>query len=235
MNDDELKHVVEAAIFAAGHALSVDDILELFEDRDWTPSRKDVKQALDALADDWQGRGIELKEVASGYRFQVRQSYSGWLGRLWAERPPRYTRALLETLALIAYRQPITRGEIEEVRGVSVSPSIVKTLLERQWIRVLGHRDVPGRPELFGTTREFLDSFNLKTLDELPPLSEIQDLDRIGDDLFAEVLPASAELPAGDPGDDAARDADADQDVDADAEIDEDASSGAGRAAGAAD
>lgn len=195
MSDDKLKHILEAAIFAASHALSVDDMLGLFEDKDWTPARKDVKQALDALAADWQGRGIELKEVASGYRFQVRQDHSAWLGRLWAERPPKYTRALLETLALIAYRQPITRGEIEEVRGVTVSPSIVKTLIEREWIRVLGHRDVPGRPELFGTTREFLDSFNLKALDELPPLGEIQDLDSIGDDLFAESMPASAQMP----------------------------------------
>lgn len=198
MNEDELKHILEAAILAAGHPLSIDELLALFEDRERPPERKDVRQALDALTADWTGRAIELKEVSSGFRFQVRQRYSGFLGRLWAERPPRYTRALLETLALIAYRQPITRGEIEDVRGVTVSPSIVKTLLERQWIRVLGHRDVPGRPELFGTTREFLDSFNLRTLDELPPLGEIQDLDRIGDDLFAEVLPASADAPDAD-------------------------------------
>lgn len=195
MSDDELKHVLEAAILAAGHPLSVDELLALFEDRERPPERKEVREALDGLAADWAGRAIELKEVSSGFRFQVRQSYSGFLGRLWAERPPRYTRALLETLALIAYRQPITRGEIEDVRGVSVSQSIVKTLLERQWVRVLGHRDVPGRPELFGTTREFLDSFNLRTLDELPPLGDIQDLDRIGDDLFAGALPGSADAP----------------------------------------
>jgi segregation and condensation protein B len=117
----------------------------------------------------------------------VRKEYSGWLGSLWSERPPRYTRALLETLALIAYRQPITRGEIEDVRGVSVSPSIIKTLTDREWVRVLGHRDVPGRPELFGTTRQFLESFNLKSLDQLPPLSEIKDIDNVADDLFAAV------------------------------------------------
>jgi segregation and condensation protein B len=128
-----------------------------------------------------------LKEVSGGFRFQVRKEYSGWLGSLWSERPPRYTRALLETLALIAYRQPITRGEIEDVRGVSVSPSIIKTLTDREWIRVLGHRDVPGRPELFGTTTQFLQSFNLKTLDQLPPLSEIKDIDNIPDDLFAAI------------------------------------------------
>lgn len=174
-------------MFAAQRPLTVDDLAALFDGSDWTPERKAIREALAELAEEWQDRGIELKQVSSGFRFHVRKEYSGWLGSLWSERPPRYTRALLETLALIAYRQPITRGEIEDVRGVSVSPSIIKTLTEREWIRVLGHRDVPGRPELFGTTRQFLDSFNLKTLDELPPLSEIKDFDNLPDDLFSTI------------------------------------------------
>jgi len=187
MSQEKLKNIVEAAMFAAQRSLTVDDLAALFEGSNWTPERKSIREALSQLAEDWQERGIEMKEVSSGFRFQVRKEYSGWLGSLWSERPPRYTRALLETLALIAYRQPITRGEIEDVRGVSVSPSIIKTLSDREWIRVLGHRDVPGRPELFGTTREFLDSFNLKSLDQLPPLSEVKDIDTMTDDLFATV------------------------------------------------
>jgi segregation and condensation protein B len=185
MSQEKLKNILEAAMFAAQRPLTVDDLAALFEGSDWRPERKGIREALATLAEDWQDRGIELKEVSSGFRFLVRKEYSGWLGSLWSERPPRYTRALLETLALIAYRQPITRGEIEDVRGVSVSPSIIRTLTEREWIRPLGHRDVPGRPELFGTTRQFLDSFNLKSLDQLPPLSEIKDIDNMPDDLFA--------------------------------------------------
>jgi segregation and condensation protein B len=187
MSQEKLKNILEAALFAAQRPLNVDDLAVLFESSDWMPERKSIRDALAELTEEWQDRGIELRQVASGFRFQVRKEYSGWLGSLWSERPPRYTRALMETLALIAYRQPITRGEIEDVRGVSVSPSIIKTLSEREWIRVLGHRDVPGRPELFGTTREFLDSFNLKSLEDLPPLSEIKDLDNMPDDLFAAV------------------------------------------------
>ena len=187
MSQEKLKNILEAAMLAAQRPLSVDDLASLFEGSDWTPERKAIREALATLTEDWQERGIELVEVSSGFRFQVRKEYSGWLGSLWSERPPRYTRALLETLALIAYRQPITRGEIEDVRGVSVSPSIIKTLTDREWVRVLGHRDVPGRPELFGTTRQFLESFNLKSLDQLPPLSEIKDIDNVADDLFAAV------------------------------------------------
>lgn len=187
MSQEKLKNILEAALFAAEHPLSVDGLLALFEGSDWTPERKAIREALATLGEDWQERGIELKEVSSGFRFQVRKEYSGWLGSLWSERPPRYTRALLETLALIAYRQPITRGEIEDVRGVSVSPSIIKTLTDREWVRVLGHRDVPGRPELFGTTHQFLESFNLKSLDELPPLSEVRDIEGVADDLFGAV------------------------------------------------
>ncbi|TNF37482.1 MAG: SMC-Scp complex subunit ScpB, partial [Gammaproteobacteria bacterium] len=140
-------------------------------------------QALTALQEDYEGRGLLLKEVASGYRFQVAESYAPWVSRLWEEKPPRYSRALLETLALVAYRQPITRGEIEEIRGVSVSSHILKTLLERDWVRVLGHKDVPGKPAMYGTTREFLDYFNMKSLDELPTLAEIKDLDKIHPEL----------------------------------------------------
>jgi len=187
MSQEKLKNILEAAMLAAQRPLSVDDMTGLFEGSEWAPERKAIREALATLTEDWQERGIELVEVSSGFRFQVRKEYSGWLGSLWSERPPRYTRALLETLALIAYRQPITRGEIEDVRGVSVSPSIIKTLTDREWVRVLGHRDVPGRPELFGTTRQFLESFNLKSLDQLPPLSEIKDIDNVADDLFAAV------------------------------------------------
>ena len=187
MSQEKVKNILEAAMFAAQRPLAVDDLAALFEGSDWAPERKAIREALATLTEEWQERGIELVEVSSGFRFQVRKEFSAWLGTLWSERPPRYTRALLETLALIAYRQPITRGEIEDVRGVSVSPSIIKTLTDREWVRVLGHKDVPGRPELFGTTREFLDSFSLKSLDQLPPLSDIKDIDEMHDDLFAAV------------------------------------------------
>jgi len=149
------------------YTLSLHDALPIYE----------IRQALHEMTEDYETRGYELKQVASGFRLQVRQEYATWVGRLWEERPARYTRALLETMALIAYRQPITRGEIEEVRGVSVSSNIIKTLLERDWIKVLGHKDVPGKPTLYGTTKEFLDYFNLKTLDQLPKLAEIKDQD----------------------------------------------------------
>jgi segregation and condensation protein B len=159
------------------------------------PTRDQVRQALGRLAEEYAGRGIELREVASGFRIQVRVEYARQLGRLWAERPARYSRALLETLALVAYRQPISRAEIEEVRGVSVSSSIFKTLQDRDWVRVVGHRDTPGRPALYGTTRQFLDDFDLKQLADLPPLSQLQDLDRVTGDLF-EVLSAGVAGPA---------------------------------------
>jgi segregation and condensation protein B len=175
MDETEIKHVLEAALLAAGRPLTLDRLAELFAARGGAPDRATLKSALEALAADYAGRGLELKEVASGYRVQIRRSMTDWLAPLWEERAPRYTRALLETLALIAYRQPITRGEIEEVRGVVVSTNIVRTLLERNWIRVVGHRDVPGKPEMFGTTREFLDYFGLKRLEDLPTLAEIKD------------------------------------------------------------
>lgn len=172
MTYEQLKNIVEAALYAAEEPLSVERLLALFGE-DERPSREQLQEILSALEGECANRGIELIEVGSGYRFQARQELSPWLARLWEERPPRYSRALLETLSLIAYRQPITRGEIEEVRGVAVSTSIIKTLLEREWIRGIGHRDVPGKPALYGTTRQFLDHFSLASLDQLPPLSEI--------------------------------------------------------------
>ncbi|MGD2137337.1 MAG: SMC-Scp complex subunit ScpB [Gammaproteobacteria bacterium] len=182
MDNVELKNILEAILLAAGRPLSLDQLLALFtEER--RPERKRLREALQALESDYEQRGIALAEVAGGYRIQVRESMQPWVSRLWEEKPARYSRALLETLALIAYRQPITRGEIEEVRGVSVSSSIMKTLQERDWIHVVGHRDVPGRPAMYGTTRQFLDYFSLKSLDELPALSELRDLNTIGAEL----------------------------------------------------
>jgi len=175
MQAQEIKHVIEAALLAAHEPISLDKLLEVFASQGAAPDRATIKDALKALASDYEGRGIELKEVASGFRIQIKSSMRDWLTPLWEGRAPRYTRALLETLALVAYRQPITRGEIEEIRGVSVSTNIVRTLMERRWIRVVGHRDVPGRPSMLGTTREFLDYFGLKKLEDLPPLSEIKD------------------------------------------------------------
>lgn len=175
MDETEIKHVVEAALLAAGRPLAMDRLVEIFAAKGDGPDRAAVKQALEALAKDYEGRGIELKEVATGYRVQVRNTMTDWLQPLWEERAPRYTRALLETLALVAYRQPITRAEIEEVRGVVVSTNIVRTLLERNWIRVVGHRDVPGKPAMFGTTKDFLDYFGLKKLEDLPTLAELKD------------------------------------------------------------
>jgi segregation and condensation protein B len=189
MEQREVKHVIEVALLAAGRPLSLERISELFGRRGG-PDRSVIKSALAELEADYEERGIELKEVASGYRIQVRSRMNDWLTPLWEERAPRYSRALLETLALVAYRQPITRGEIEEVRGVAVSTNIVRTLLERSWIRVVGHRDVPGQPAMFGTTKEFLDYFGLKKLDDLPPLSEIKDLEGLNPELaLPEVSP----------------------------------------------
>jgi segregation and condensation protein B len=183
MEISKLKNILEAILLAAERSLTVVQLEGLFELDEERPSRDEIRQALHEMAEDYQSRSYELKQVASGFRLQVRQEYAIWVGRLWEERPARYTRALLETMALIAYRQPITRGEIEEVRGVSVSSNIIKTLLERDWIKVLGHKDVPGKPTLYGTTREFLDYFNLKSLDQLPTLAEIKDLDSIHPEL----------------------------------------------------
>lgn len=176
MQIDQLKPIIEAALLASTQPMTLHQLGDLFnEDED--VGAQQIAQALEALAGDCEGRGIELKEVASGFRYQVRQDVHPWISRMWTERPSRYSRALLETLALIAYRQPITRPEIEQIRGVVVSSNIIKTMEEREWIRVVGHRDVPGKPALFGTTRAFLDYFNLKSLDQLPPLSEIRDME----------------------------------------------------------
>lgn len=176
MKDEQLKNIIEAALLAAGQPLSIDRILSVFPE-DEQPERAAVRNAFKQLEADCKNRGIELKKVSSGYRLQVRQEMSPWILRLWEERPSRYSRALMETLALVAYRQPITRAEIEDVRGVSVSSSIMKTLLEREWVRVVGHRDVPGKPAMYGTTRQFLDYFGLNSLDDLPKLAEISDID----------------------------------------------------------
>lgn len=173
MNEHYLRNVIEAALLAAGRPVQPAELIQLF-DENARPTMEQMRAALDALIAEYGERGIELKETASGVRVQVRRELAGEVSRLWPERPARYSRALLETLALIAYRQPITRGEIEAVRGVAVNPNIIKTLLERNWVRVVGTRDVPGRPELLGTTRDFLDYFGLKSLDELPPLSELK-------------------------------------------------------------
>jgi len=175
---EKLKQIVEAALLAADEPLRIDQLAKLFKpsEIDKDTLRADLREALKALTEEAEGRGYELARVASGYRYQVRQELSLWISRLWEEKPPRYTRALLETLALVAYKQPVTRGDIEQVRGVSVSQSIMRTLLERGWIRVVGQREVPGRPSMYGTTREFLDYFNLKSLDQLPPLAEIREL-----------------------------------------------------------
>lgn len=182
-------------MLAAGEPLSLERMGQLFLDGQ-RPSNAELRTALKEIANDFEGRGFELKEVSSGWRFQVREDLSDWVGRLWEEKPARYSRALLETLALIAYRQPVTRGEIEEVRGVSVSSNIIRTLLEREWVRVVGHRDVPGRPAMYATTKTFLDYFNLKNLDELPALSEIRDLDKINAELeFDGVVDPETMLP----------------------------------------
>ena len=199
---DKVKQIVEAALLAADEPLTVDRFVKLFKRGDIgregarkigregarttvregargtvrEETRKMVREALRMLTDESEGRGYELKRVASGYRYQVRQELSPWVSRLWEEKPPRYSRALLETLALVAYKQPVTRGDIEQVRGVAVSPNIMRTLLERGWIRVVGQREVPGRPNMYGTTRAFLDYFNLTTLEQLPPLAEIKSM-----------------------------------------------------------
>lgn len=179
---DKLKKIVEGAIFAAAKPMTIDNLGALFVEEE-RPSKESFATVLNALMEEYADRGVMLKEVASGFRFQVREDVGMWVSRLWEEKPARYSRALLETLALIAYRQPITRGEIEEIRGVSTSSNIMKTLQERDWIRVVGHRDVPGRPAMYATTRQFLDYFSLQNIDELPSLAEIRDLDEINREL----------------------------------------------------
>src|SRR4051812_17791648 len=178
MQPEQLKPIVEAALLASTQPMTIAQLMAIFGDEDEVTT-DDIVVALASLTHDCDGRGVDLIEVASGWRYQVRRDVHAWVSRMWAEKPSRYSRALLETLALIAYRQPNTRPEIEQIRGVVVSSNIIKTLEEREWIRVVGHRDVPGKPALFGTTRGFLDYFNLKSLDALPPLSEIRDLEEL--------------------------------------------------------
>lgn len=186
MNSTTIKNVVEAALMVAERPLRLEGLVSLFEPHERYHSlRESIREALDALREDYAGRGVELNEVASGFRFQARPELAPWINRLWEERPPRYSRALLETLAIIAYRQPITRGEIEDLRGVGVSTAIIRTLIEREWIRIAGHRDVPGRPAVYATTPQFLDYFNLKSLSELPSLAEPREIESSSQDLFA--------------------------------------------------
>jgi len=212
MNEENLRKIqaiTEAALLAAGKPLSVDQLRDLFEEGE-RPARQVMEHVLVLLEQSCQGRGFELKKVASGYRLQVREEFAPWVGRLFEEKPQRYSRALLETLALVAYRQPITRSEIEDIRGVTVSSNIVRTLLEREWVRVVGHRDVPGRPAMYATTRQFLDYFNLEGLDQMPPLSEIRDLEEIGREIEknmqAEIEFESPARNTGDEGDDSSPD-----------------------------
>jgi segregation and condensation protein B len=199
MSETYVRNVIEAALLAAGRPLAATELAELF-DENARPPIAEVRAALAELVTEYEHRGIQIKETANGFRVQVRRELAGEISRLWPERPPRYSRAMLETLALIAYRQPITRAEIESVRGVTVSSDIVKTLIERNWVRIVGTRDVPGHPELLGTTREFLDYFGLRSLDELPSLAALKDMDDVGIQLEFDgpvtVQAAAADLPA---------------------------------------
>lgn len=193
MNVEQMKQIIEAAIMAAGEPLSLERLARLFDEPQ--PTTKELRAVLDALQHDYMQRGIELKEIASGYRFQVRAELAPWVSKLWEERPARYSRAVLETLALIAYRQPITRAEIEEIRGVAVSTHIIKTLTEREWVKVVGHRDVPGRPALYSTTKQFLDYFNLQSLEQLPALSQLQEFEAMAENLELQQLNLEVAVP----------------------------------------
>ena len=187
IDSKQLQNILEGALLASAKPLTVAQMADLFdEDSEDRPANDVIRAALEDIQHECEGRGFELKEVNSGFRFQVIQTVAPWVGRLWEEKPQKYSRALLETLALIAYRQPITRGDIEDIRGVAVSSSIIKTLLEREWVRVVGHKDVPGRPAMYATTRRFLDYFNLKNLEDLPTLAEIRDLDTMNEELALE-------------------------------------------------
>lgn len=200
MDTEQLKYIVEAALLAAARPLDLATLQGLFGD-EHPPERDDLRAAIVALQADYANRGITVQEVASGFRIQLRTSMSAWVSHLWEERAPRYSRALMETLSIIAYRQPVTRGDIEEIRGVGVTTNIMRTLLERNWIRVVGFRDVPGKPAIYGTTKDFLDYFGLKRLDELPPLADLKDLESLTAQLDlgdSEVLPGSLAELAGD-------------------------------------
>lgn len=229
MNTEYTRKVVEASMLAAGRSLSLAEIAQLFDPVD-RPDNDQLRSVLGEISDSLDGRGVELLETAQGFRVQVRREVAENVSRLWPERPPRYSRALLETLSIIAYRQPLTRAEIENIRGVQVNPNIIKTLAERNWIRVVGHREVPGRPELLGTTRDFLDYFGLKALEQLPPLAELKSLEELDPQLaLPELAAADAEAAAGEgdellalpaPAEAATTDADAIADADVPAEAD---------------
>ncbi len=178
--DASIKSIVEAILFAANRCMTTRQIQAVFPELE-QPELKQIQAAVDEITQDYQSRPVGLKKLASGYRFQVKEGMSPWISRLFEEKPPKYSRALLETLAIIAYRQPVTRGEIEDIRGVSVSSNIIRTMLDREWIRIIAHKEVPGRPALYGTTRQFLDYFNLSSLDQLPTLEEVRELDLEGD------------------------------------------------------
>ena len=197
MDQALITRIVEAALLAANQPLTLAQLHGLFPEDQPAPADS-VEQSLEQLREACAERGVELVEVASGFRYQVKEEVHGWISRMWTERKTKYTRATLETLALIAYRQPITRGEIEAVRGVAVSSNTIQALEEREWIRVVGHRDVPGKPALFGTTKIFLDYFGLKRLDELPPLSELKDIGELEPQLFTDNAPVPVGLPAPD-------------------------------------
>lgn len=207
MDKKELKKIIEGALLAYGQPLSVDKLQSLFvvdteledESAEAAPevTKEDIKIALEELQQECDERGYELKQVASGWRFQVREEAATWVNRLWEEKPQRYSRALMETLAIIAYRQPVTRGDIEEIRGVAVSSNIIKTLSEREWVKVVGHRDVPGRPSLYATTKTFLDYFNLKSLEELPSLKELTDIESLTPELALTDEPKDASVDEG--------------------------------------
>jgi segregation and condensation protein B len=211
MNHQYVKNVVEAALLAAGRPLTLEELMSVFDERDGSIA-DEVKSAIAALTQEYETRGLELLEVSSGFRIQIRAAVAQPVARLWQERPAKYSRALLETLALIAYRQPITRGEIEQIRGVAVNPNIIKTLHERNWIRVVGHRDVPGKPELLGTTREFLDYFSLKKLDDLPTLAQLTELEDLRVQLTLPGAEAQVLTDPHDPPDTADLEASADED-----------------------
>jgi len=198
MSDAYLKNVVEAALLAAARPVSISELQQIFDEQS-RPNAKEMRALLEQLTADYEGRGVTIRETANGYRFQVRTEFAHEVSRLWPERPRKYSRALLETLALIAYRQPITRAEIENVRGVAVNPEIVKTLMERNWVRVVGTRDVPGHPELLGTTDEFLDYFSLKSIEDLPPLAELKSLTDLNLQLPLPVTTENGGTPAADP------------------------------------
>lgn len=190
MEQKQIKNIIEAVLLAAGEPVTIKRLKNIFSEQELT--HNDIAKAIVQLSEDFNDRGVELKEVANGFRLQTKESFQPWISKLWEEKPKKYSRALLETLALVAYRQPVTRGEIEDVRGVAVSSYIIRTLMDREWIRVLGYRDVPGKPAMFGTTKEFLDYFNMKSLEDLPTLAEIKDLETIMPELDFEQKPADA-------------------------------------------